>query len=345
MTRHILALTMATGFAALPAAAFAQTSLRPPVELGADVSSGPDGAGGWSSISPRVTVNLTNRTALETVYAPQQNRARFSHVDYVLVQLKRTLLSRDRVSLFGALGVSQATRYYDAVEVETPFPGVYEPNRTWGPTLGFGAEVPLAPFLRLRGEAQYVLSQEALLRFAGGVTLPVGRYPSPPSAAERAAMTGTPAGAVDLGQTVWITSADGRRVQGEVVSLSADGMTLSHASGATAFAAGQIQRIEATDHLLDGVLVGAGVGAAAGGAFGVMLGRVLCEDTDSCVLFATLVLGGLGGGMGTLAGAIIDSFRDAPRPVFERPIARGASLRLAPLITTGRLGAGGMVRW
>jgi hypothetical protein len=244
------------------------------------------------------------------------------------------------VALFGVLGVSRATRYFDNPE----FP--VGPQTSWGPTFGFGAEVPLLAYLRARGEVQYALSQEALLRFSGGVSVPLGGRFLTSSDADRVVASAGPAGQVSLGQTVWIVTSAGRRVHGEVIERTTDRVTLSHRGGATSMATSEIQQIDATDHLLNGVLIGAAVGAAGGGTLGIMGSRVWCEGSDSCVVLGTMLLGGLGGGIGTLAGAIVDSFRDAPREVYRRGTApAGSTVALTPVVTARGVGAAGVITW
>ena len=329
-------------FLIVPAVAAGQTAARPTVEVGVEFSTGPDGAIGWSAVGPRFTANLTNRTALEVSYAPERDRQNYLHVNHLFAQMKRTLMARESVFLFGTLGVSGATRYYDA-QLEFPQP----PDTSWGPAFGFGAELPLFAYVRPRAEVQYVLSSEALLRFSGGLTVPVGsRFPTPGPTGDRPASGSGPAGHVRFGETVWVTTTDGQVIHGEVVSRSATGLTISHRAGVTAIASSSVQGIDVADRLLDGLLIGAGVGAAGGGALGIMAGRVWCENGDGCVVLGALLFGGLGGGIGTLAGAVVDSFRDVPSPVYRRTRPPGsATLALAPVMTARSVGAAGRFTW
>jgi hypothetical protein len=74
--------------------------------------------------------------------------------------------------------------------------------------------------------------------------------------------------------------------------------------------------------------------------------RVWCEGSDSCVVLGTMLLGGLGGGIGTLAGAIVDSFRDAPREVYRRgAVPAGSTVALTPVVTARGVGAAGLITW
>ena len=340
-----LVLTGVLCIGAFPAPAVAQPFARPPVEVGVDVSAGPGADGDWGSIGPRLGLNFNARTALEISLAPQTSRGSFSSVDYGFVQLKQRLHAFDRAALFGTLGVAPSRQVFSD-ELARPYPASYPTSYSFGPAFGFGTEVEVGPHLALRAETQYVLSQRSLLRFVGGATVPIGRFPDRSRTADSPELAASPAGLVRIGQTVWVTSSDGREVKGEVVSRTIQGLTMRHPRGAVSVAMPDIRRIEVTDGLGDGIAVGSITGGITGGVLGWIGGLAWCEGEDGCRAFSTLLLGGLGTGIGALAGAVVDSFRDTRRPLFDaaRPSA-GLRVDLGPVVSSGGAGVSGTIRW
>jgi hypothetical protein len=324
--------------------AWAQTSTKPIIELGGELSAGPGADGDWQALGARIGVNFNERTALEVAVAPQLNRDDFTRVDYGFVQLKRSLHTFDRGSLFGTLGISQSRQDFPG-QYSDPFPDSYPTNYSWGPAFGFGAEIEVAPYLGLRGDVQYILSQDSLLRFVGGATIPMGRYRDRSRALDPPELAASPAGRVRLGQTVWVTSADGREVKGEVVARSLQGLTIRHAFGSVAVSMPEIRKIEITDGLGDGIAVGAITGGITGGVMGWILGGAWCEGGEGCQAFSSLLIGGLGTGVGSLAGAIVDSFRDTRRPLFDAGSRHGLHISVAPVLAQRQAGIGGAISW
>jgi hypothetical protein len=343
MLRYTVALAVALALAGgVPA--WAQTSTKPIVEVGGEFSAGPGADGDWQALGARIGVNFDARTALEVSVAPQLNRDHFTRVDYGFVQLKRSLHAFDRGSLFGTLGISQSKQDFSR-EYSDPFPDSYPTNYSWGPSFGFGAEVEVAPYLGLRGDVQYVLSQDSLLRFVGSATVPMGRYRDRSRALDPPELVASPAGRVRLGQTVWVTSAGGSEVKGEVVARSLQGLTIRHAFGSVAVSMPDIQKIEVTDGLGDGIAVGAITGGITGGVLGWLGGGAWCEGGAECQAFSSLLIGGLGTGVGALAGAIVDSFRDTRRPLFDAGSRQGLHISVAPVLAKRRAGIGGAISW
>jgi len=342
----IVLVTALTG----PAAAGAQVvEGTPVVEVGGDFSAGPHSDGSWSSIGGRVRLNFDRRTAVEGLYNPERVRGEFSQVDYFTVHVRRALHTFDGGALFGGLGVTFANRTFREIRYFDPNPG---PSHTFtsqavGPSFAFGAEIEVAPYLSLRGETQYVLGHASVLRFSGGASVPIGgRYPGRGVTVDAPSVARTPIARVRLGQVVWVTMSDGREHHGEVVFRSPDGLTLRHAGGATTIATGDVERIQTSDSLLNGVTIGMGAGGAAGGVLGGIIGDIVCEQSGGCVAIGALLIGGVGAGIGGLVGAIVDSIRENRRPLYDRrETGSGARVLLAPVISRDAGGVSGIIRW
>jgi hypothetical protein len=347
MSLRALVLVLITTLMAPVAAAAQVVEGTPVLEVGADVSAGPHGDGEWSSFGGRVRLNFDRRTAVEGLYSPERVRGEFSQADYFTVHVRRSLHMFDGGALFGGLGVSFASRTYREVRYFDPGPSFTFTSNSIGPSFALGAEVEVAPYLAVRGETQYVLSDASILRFSGGVSVPIGgRYPGRAVTVDAPSIARTPLARVRSGQMVWVTMGDGREYQGEVAARSPAALTLRHAGGATTIATSDIQRIEAPDTLLNGVTIGMGAGGAAGGVLGGIIGDLVCEQAGGCVAIGALLVGGMGAGMGGLVGVIVDSFRETRQPVYERgPASSGAQLIVAPVISRDRAEVSGAIRW
>jgi hypothetical protein len=333
---------------AIPGAAAAQVADGTPVvEGGVDFSAGPHGDGGWSSLGVRAKLNVNSRTAIEGTYSPDNDRDGFSQVDYSTVQVRRSLHTFGGGSLYGGLGVAFGAHTFR----EPPFPGLTPGfsfrSHSAGPSFSFGGELEVAPYLALRGETQYVLSDDSVLRFTGGASVPLGgRYPGRGVTIDAPSLARTPIARLRSGQSVWITTADGREYHGEVASRAPDSLTLRHPGGATAIATSDIDRIEAPDTLTNGILVGMGSGGTAGAVLGGIIGDLVCEESSGCAVIGALFVGGMGAGIGGLVGAIADSVRDNRRPIYDRRGPRtGARLFFSPVVSRDVAGVTGTVRW
>lgn len=133
-----------------------------------------------------------------------------------------------------------------------------------------------------------------------------------------------------VGDTVWVTDAQGREIKGEIQSLASEVLTLN-TGGSRTFGAHDVRMIHQRSHdsLKNGALIGGGV---LGGLvlFGCLAtsGR---EGSATCVGAAAF-----NGAMGAAIGAGIDAAIKGPKlVVYRAPGAPGsARLSLAPLITT-----------
>lgn len=162
---------------------------EPRLELGVDaaVASGGGVDEVHGLIAPRLTINITPRTAL-TVSGDLFTRRDYfgdswSDSRIVTAELKRGLWRNDRVALSGLVGggvgwtefFQPESRYFVANQ-----PVIVPASRfttTGGEvTLGVGVEQRIAPRLALREEVRAVLGNVAEFRAAVGVTVPLGRY-------------------------------------------------------------------------------------------------------------------------------------------------------------------------
>jgi len=134
-----------------------------------------------------------------------------------------------------------------------------------------------------------------------------------------------------VGDTVWVTNAQGREIKGRVTSFAPDTMGVD-ASGAHVLRADEVRAVEhrRPDSLANGAWIGLGVGFATGAGLALWA----CSE-DSCswggaTMFA-LMIAGAGTGIGVGVDALIPGRRQV---VYRAPGASGsARLSLAPMIT------------
>ena len=134
-----------------------------------------------------------------------------------------------------------------------------------------------------------------------------------------------------IGDTVWVTDAQGREIKGRVTSFAPDAVGVD-ANGAQVLRADEVRAVEhrRPDSLANGALIGLGVGFGAG----VLLAASGCSDADCSWGEATLValmFAGVGTGIGVGVDALIPGRKQV---VYRAPGASGsARLSLAPVIT------------
>lgn len=330
-----------------PAMAVAQDAVRTPVlEVGAEISRAAQGDGPWTSLGGRLRLNFDRRTAIEGIFSPERGPDDYWQADYFTVQVRRSLHTWNGGVLFGALGGTIGHHTFREVPAPGRDPLYTFTSRSLGPSFSFGTEVEVAPYLALRAETQYVLSDDSMLRFSGGASVPIGgRYPGRGTIENTASLARTPLARVRSGQHVWITVSDGQEYAGEVVSRAPGAVTLRHRHGATSIATTDIVRIDAPDRLLNGIMIGMGAGGAAGAVLGGILGDFVCESSNGCVTIGALLVGGMGAGMGGLIGAMVDGVRDNRRPVYDRSTTPRTQVTLAPILSREQRGLSAMIRW
>jgi len=151
---------------------------------------------------------------------------------------------------------------------------------------------------------------------------------------------------VSVGQSVTVTSADGRTLSGKVRRLTPAAMEIEGDGAPTAIAVDDVRRIRVRDSVGDGVAKGLAVALpvallrlAADNSWTVLGGgpySVNKSGKDVIVPMATLV------GAGMLIGGFIDSLRLTT--IYERSDG-GISVSVRPTAATTGLGVGLRLRW
>jgi hypothetical protein len=132
-----------------------------------------------------------------------------------------------------------------------------------------------------------------------------------------------------VGDTVWVTDAQGREIKGRIRGLSATSLLLDAGGSPQDLQAARVGtiRVQQSDSLKNGALIGLAAGAVAGAL--VMV--AVCEGEAGCAPGGAL----LGAGAGAGIGVGIDAARGGKKVLaYRAPGASGsARLSLAPLIT------------
>ena len=138
-----------------------------------------------------------------------------------------------------------------------------------------------------------------------------------------------------LGDTVWVTDAQGREVAGRIRDLSPTSLLLDAGGTPQDFQAARVHsiRLQPKDPLRNGVLWGAVAGAATG-ALSCLL-NPQCGGDDEIAAAVSLGLAGVGAAAGAGIGAGVDAAVKGPKLiVYAAPAARGGSrLTVAPMFT------------
>jgi|APFre7841882724_1041349.scaffolds.fasta_scaffold109191_1 hypothetical protein len=132
-----------------------------------------------------------------------------------------------------------------------------------------------------------------------------------------------------VGDTVWVTDAEGREIKGRIRGLSATSLLLDAGSAPQDLQAARVRtiRIQQSDSLTNGTLIGLAVGAVAGA-----LVMVPEYEGDNGPVIAVVWLGALSGAG---VGALIDAARGGKKVLtYQAPGALSSSrLSIAPVIT------------
>jgi hypothetical protein len=135
------------------------------------------------------------------------------------------------------------------------------------------------------------------------------------------------------GDSVWLTDADGREIEGTIVGLGPGSLQLEAEGAGRDYPASRVQaiRIRRRDSIRDGVIIGAAAGFAGGAAS--CLANPECSG-DEAAAGVTIGLAIVGAAAGVAIGAAIDAAVKGPTlVVYQRPGA-GAQARfsITPLI-------------
>lgn len=305
------------------------------------------------SLAPRLTVNLTERTAVAVwgdVFSPKQYFDAYWQDEYRGGIEARRLLYGD-----GALRVSGlAGAYVQRHRIYNPpftFPG-QDPRFNipeslgvwWRPafSLGLGLNQRLSPQLDLHEDVRVVLSDEAAEFHAQvGVSMPFRRYPSEPVTRTTAYGPTT----LRTGQHVWVTDTQGRETEGALAIVDGDRLEVVTGTGRITFTRPDISRLAIADSLVNGTSIGAIVGGAGMAGLLSFIAAVLCEEDCTGMVPAFLIGGATGVGVGAVSGALLDSLRDRPRVVYGSPAPSARAVTVAPYLTRDARGARLRITW
>jgi hypothetical protein len=141
------------------------------------------------------------------------------------------------------------------------------------------------------------------------------------------------------GDTIWVTDAQGREIEGSIESIGPDALTLE-AGAPRAFAPPDVTATRAPRHSATaiGALSGLAAGTACGIGFLVKYPGTTAEEPGMAAI-VVLGLAGLGAGAGAIVGWVIDAARDSKKEVYRAPGSSQARLSIAPLVTPRAKGA------
>ena len=132
-----------------------------------------------------------------------------------------------------------------------------------------------------------------------------------------------------VGDTVWVTDAEGREIKGRIRGLSATSLLLDAGGAPQDLQAARVRtiRMQQSDSLTNGTLIGLAVGGAAGAL--VMVPEYECDDGP------VIAVVWLGAAAGAGIGALIDAARGGKKVLTYRAPGALSSARLsiAPVIT------------
>jgi hypothetical protein len=325
-------------------------SAAPPVEVGVDAATTLEDRAGlkWG---PRLAINFDGHNALQFT-ASRQELSRHNdfyqiETDLYLAAYRRLVYAGGPIRVSATLGGG-----LERTVIVTPAQTFGNPPVTFAATRGVevlpvfttGAAIDF----RLGRHAAIVLESSFLLtdrlggRFSGGLVVPIGSYP--PGSGPLA--SSVPWAQLDPGERAWVTTADGREVDGEVVDRSEARLILRTRTGTSTFSADDLRAIDTTDPIRNGTVLGATVGAASMVVPSVLATLIVCSE-ETCgpaeVFWINGALIGMGAGIGAATGALVDSLRVRRVPLYRRGGA--PSVSVAPILGPHRLGGGAVIRW
>jgi hypothetical protein len=332
-------------------AASAQTA-SPVVELGVDVGASflPDSNG--IQRGPRLVVDFDGRNALQLTASFQElsrlDASADSETDIYLAVYRRLVHAAGPVRVFATIGGGLERTLIVTQPVTFGNPPITFPStrgtEVWPAfTTGAAVEFRVASRAAIVLESSFVLTETLGGRVAGGLVVPLRSYPS----RDRLAAS-VPWAELDAGERAWITTADGREVEGVVAQRSSSALTLRTESGVMSFTAEELRAIDTTDPIRNGAVLGAKIGGFGAIVPSVLISLLVCAfEEEECdvndVLTVNGVLIGMGTGIGAVTGAMVDSLRERRAPLYRRADGRG--VRVAPIVDRHRVGGRAVIRW
>ncbi|MCC7010047.1 MAG: hypothetical protein IT184_14665 [Acidobacteria bacterium] len=347
-------LFLAVAFVTSPAAhqAAAQTA-APAVELGIDASALLIRDRGGLARGPRLVVNFDGRNALQVTtslqaLSPSEPLTKRT-TDLHLAAFKRVVHAEGPVRAFTTLGGGFARTLIVVGESALPgpppvtFPASRSSEVLPAFTVGGGVDVRVGAHAAIVLESSFILTDRLAGRLSAGVVVPIGAYPTRP----RDVAASTPWAGLAEGDRAWVTNGQGREIAGEVVLRSASRLTLHTAGGLMSFAPDEIDAIDTTDSIRNGIARGVKIGALGALAPSVLVTYLACAFEEECgageVLAVNALFVGIGAGIGSAIGALADSLRDHRAPLYRRTL--GTGITVTPLLRKQGAGVAAVVRW
>ncbi len=344
----IVALAFVAGVAVRGASA---QSAAPPVELGLDASTTlvPDRRG--LQRGPRLVVNFDGRNSVQFTASLQKlspwGDFAQRETDLYLAAYRRLVHAAGPVRVSATLGggLERTVIFVPATTFGDPpvtFPSSRGVEVLPAFTTGAAIDFRLGRRAAIILESSFVLTNRLGGRFSGGLVVPVGSYPS-----EGRLASSVPWAELDAGERAWVSTGDGREVDGEVVGRSAATLTLRTRTGRVSFTADDVRAIDTTDPIRNGTVLGAKIGSFGALVPSVLITYLVCALEEECgageVLWVSGVLVGMGAGVGAATGALADSLRERRVPLYRR--GGSTSVMMAPIVGAHRLGGRAVIRW
>ena len=344
----VLSLAFVAGVAVCDASA---QSAAPRVELGLDVSGllVPDPNGFHRG--PRLVVNFDGRNSVQFTASLQKlspwDDFADRETDLYLAAYRRLVHAAGPVRVSATLGGGLertviATPPITFGDPPITFPATRGVEVLPAFTTGAAIDVRVGSRAAIVLESSFVLTDRLGGRLSGGLVVPLGSYPS----RDRLASS-VPWAALDAGERAWVTTDDGRDVDGEVVGRTAATLTLRTPAATVSFTADDVRAIDTTDPIRNGTVLGAKIGGFGALVPSVFVTYLICAFEEECgvgeVLWVNGLLVGMGAGIGAATGALADSLRERRVPLYRR--AGSTRVMLTPVVGRHRLGGRAVIRW
>lgn len=344
----IVAVAVVAGLVARDASA---QSAAPPVEVGLDVTGllDPDIPG--FHFGPRLAVNFDGRNALQFTASLQKLRTEDflgqMKTDLYLGTYRRLVHAAGpvRVSALLGGGLERTFIITPAVTFGNPpvtFPSTRGAELVPAVTTGAAVDFRLGRRAAIVLESSVVLSDRLNGRLSAGLVVPIGAYASGP----HPLASSVPWAGLDPGERAWVTTSDGREVEGEVLDRSDTSLVLRTRTGRSVFSVDDLRAIDTTDPIRNGTLIGTAIGAAGAVVPGIFVNLIYCSE-EHCgaaeALWINSFFIGMGAGIGAATGALADSLRVRRAPLYRR--GSPPSISVAPIVGRRQIGGGAVIRW
>jgi hypothetical protein len=204
-----------------------------------------------------------------------------------------------------------------------------------------GVEVPFTRHVLGFGAVRAGTAPEDGVRFFGGVRMPIGSrvLQGPPLSPDDLASWSERARSAE-GKEVRVTTVDGVKRTGRLVTLSDAGVVFRTTANDVAISLPDIRKVERVSH---GVLNGALIGAIPAGALWFLLSIKGCDDCYEARAGVS-ILSGVAVGAGAGIGALVNAARADRHLIYEAPGPK-SSIRVKPILLPQRQGIALSMRW